>query len=40
MPSFDIVSSLNMQEIDNSVNMVKRDINNRYDGKIKLTGGK
>ena len=33
MPSFDIVSTLNMQEIDNAVNMVKRDINNRYDFK-------
>ena len=31
MPSFDIVSSYDMQEIDNSVNMVKRDILNRYD---------
>ena len=33
MPSFDIVSSFDMQEIDNAVNMVKRDINNRYDFK-------
>ena len=33
MPSFDIVSSLDMQEIDNGVNMVKRDLNNRYDFK-------
>ena len=33
MPSFDVVSSLDMQEIDNAVNMVKRDINNRYDFK-------
>ena len=33
MPSFDIVSSLDMQEIDNAVNMVKRDINSRYDFK-------
>ena len=31
MPSFDIVSSFNMQEIDNAVNMVIRDIGNRYD---------
>ena len=31
MPSFDIVSSYNMQEVDNSVNMVIRDIANRYD---------
>ena len=33
MPSFDIVCSFNVQEIDNAVNMVKRDINNRYDFK-------
>ena len=33
MPSFDIVSSLDMQEIDNAVNMVKRDLKNRYDFK-------
>ena len=32
MPSFDIVSKLDMQEVDNAVNMVKRDIGNRYDG--------
>ena len=31
MPSFDIVSSFDMQEIDNAVNMVVRDIANRYD---------
>jgi len=31
MPSFDIVSTYDMQEVDNSVNMVKRDILNRYD---------
>ena len=31
MPSFDIVSSFDMQEVDNAVNMVKRDILNRYD---------
>ena len=31
MPSFDIVSSFNIQEIDNAVNMVVRDIGNRYD---------
>jgi len=33
MPSFDVVSTFDMQEIDNSVNMVKRDIQNRYDFK-------
>ena len=31
MPSFDIVSSFDMQEVDNAVNMVVRDIANRYD---------
>ena len=31
MPSFDIVSSFNMQEVDNAVNMVVRDISQRYD---------
>jgi hypothetical protein len=31
MPSFDIVSSFDMQEVDNAVNMVIRDIVNRYD---------
>ena len=33
MPSFDIVSNFDMQEMDNAVNMVKRDIGNRYDFK-------
>ena len=31
MPSFDIVSKYNVQEVENSVNMVNRDITNRYD---------
>ena len=31
MPSFDIVSKFNIQEIENSVNMVNRDIVNRFD---------
>ena len=31
MPSFDVVSKFNMQELDNAVNMVKRDISNRFD---------
>ena len=31
MATFDIVSSYDMQEVDNAVNMVKRDILNRYD---------
>ena len=40
MPSFDIVSSFDMQEVDNAVNMVSRDISQRYDfrgSKTKLT---
>ncbi len=31
MPSFDIVSKFDLQEVENSVNMVNRDIANRYD---------
>jgi len=31
MPTFDIVSKLDMQEVDNTINMVSRDISNRYD---------
>jgi len=31
MPSFDIVSTYDLQEVDNAVNIVKRDIQNRYD---------
>ncbi|OUW61039.1 MAG: YajQ family cyclic di-GMP-binding protein [bacterium TMED198] len=33
MPSFDITCGFDMQEMDNAVNMVKRDISNRYDFK-------
>ncbi len=33
MPSFDIVSTFDMQEVDNAVNTVKRDIVTRYDLK-------
>lgn len=33
MPSFDIVSKLNIQEIDNAVNSVLRQLSNRYDFK-------
>ncbi|SVB00777.1 uncharacterized protein METZ01_LOCUS153631, partial [marine metagenome] len=29
MPSFDVVSKFDIQEVENSVNMVNRDINNR-----------
>jgi uncharacterized protein YajQ (UPF0234 family) len=33
MATFDIVSKLDMQEVDNTINMVTRDISNRYDFK-------
>ena len=33
MPSFDIVSKIDFQEIDNTVNSVMREISNRYDFK-------
>ena len=33
MPSFDVVSKFDMQELDNAINMVKRDIANRFDFK-------
>ena len=33
MPSFDVVSTFDMQEVDNAVNTVKRDISTRYDLK-------
>ena len=33
MPSFDVVSTFDMQEVDNAVNIVKRDISTRYDLK-------
>jgi uncharacterized protein YajQ (UPF0234 family) len=31
MPSFDIVSKLNLQEVENGVNQAKKEIENRYD---------
>ena len=33
MPSFDIVSEVDSQEIDNAVNSAKRELENRYDFK-------
>ena len=33
MPTFDIVSKYEIHEVENAVNMVKRDILNRYDFK-------
>ncbi len=33
MPSFDIVSELNLQEVDNAINNATKEIANRYDFK-------
>jgi uncharacterized protein YajQ (UPF0234 family) len=33
MPSFDIVSKVNLQEVDNAVNQAKKEIDTRYDFK-------
>lgn len=33
MPSFDIVSEINMQEVDNAVNQARKEIEQRYDFK-------
>lgn len=33
MPSFDIVSEVNMQEVDNAVNQAQKEISGRYDFK-------
>jgi len=33
MPSFDIVSETNMQEVDNAINSTQREMGNRYDFK-------
>lgn len=31
MPSFDVVSQVDMQEVDNAVNQARKEINTRYD---------
>ena len=31
MPSFDVVSQVDMQEVDNAVNQVRKELNHRYD---------
>src|SRR5438105_15844464 len=31
MPSFDVVSKLDLQEVENAVNQAKKEIENRYD---------
>jgi uncharacterized protein YajQ (UPF0234 family) len=33
MPSFDVVSEVNSEEIDNALNAVHREVSNRYDFK-------
>ncbi len=33
MPSFDVVSQVNMQEIDNALNQARKEIEQRYDFK-------
>lgn len=33
MPSFDIVSELDVQEVDNAVNQARKELENRYDFK-------
>jgi uncharacterized protein YajQ (UPF0234 family) len=33
MPSFDIVSDLNLQEVDNAVNIAKKELSTRFDFK-------
>lgn len=33
MPSFDIISEVNSQEVDNALNSAKRELENRYDFK-------
>jgi uncharacterized protein YajQ (UPF0234 family) len=33
MPSFDIVSELNIQEVDNGINQARKEVDGRYDFK-------
>jgi uncharacterized protein YajQ (UPF0234 family) len=33
MPSFDVVSNVDMQEVDNAVNQARKELNTRYDFK-------
>lgn len=37
MPSFDVVSEVNLQEVDNAVNQAEKEIAQRYDFKGKKT---
>jgi uncharacterized protein YajQ (UPF0234 family) len=36
MPSFDVVSKLDMQEIDNSISNSMKEITQRYDFKVQI----
>ena len=43
MPSFDIVSELDLQEVDNAINMASKEVGNRFDfrgGNSKITFSK
>ncbi|MBX9766595.1 MAG: DUF520 family protein, partial [Bdellovibrionales bacterium] len=33
MPSFDVVSEVNMQEVENAINQSRKEIDSRYDFK-------
>lgn len=33
MPSFDVVSEMDMQEVDNAINQARKDVDGRYDFK-------
>ncbi len=33
MPSFDVVSEMNMQEVDNAINQARKEVESRYDFK-------
>ena len=37
MPSFDIVSKLDMQEVENAIFNASKEINQRYDFKCSIT---
>jgi uncharacterized protein YajQ (UPF0234 family) len=37
MPSFDIVSQVNVQEVDNAVNQTRKEVSQRYDFKDTAT---
>ena len=37
MPSFDVVSQLNLQEVDNALNQARKEVAQRYDFKDSLT---